>query len=164
MTKVARYAKPSTWQEALALRRADAGARWLAGGTYLLAGDGADKPESVVDLGAALPRGIERSGAFDSIGAGATFQEIAEASPPCLVEAALSMVNRNTRNRATIGGNLGADKSCSSLIPILLVLGSEIEAASPEAPEPEASAWSAGWPNETRAQGPRIFSSASSSP
>ena len=46
------------------------------------------------------------------------------------------MVNRNTRNRATLGGNLGADKSCSSLIPILIVLGAEVEIVSPYAPSP----------------------------
>jgi CO/xanthine dehydrogenase FAD-binding subunit len=152
MTRVARYAKAASWREALALSRAEADARWLAGGTFLLAGDGADKPESVIDIGAALPRGIERSENYIAIGAGATFQEIAEASriasgsapsdgscpvPASLGDAALSMVNRNTRNRATIGGNLGADKSCSNLIPILLALSSEIEAASPEAQKPE---------------------------
>ena len=67
-----------------------------------------------------------------SIGAGATFQELAEskALPAFLVDAILSMVNRNTRNRATLGGNLGADKSCSSLIPILVALGAEVEVAS----------------------------------
>jgi len=37
------------------------------------------------------------------------------------------MANRNTRNRATVGGNLGANKSCSSLAPILLALGSSVE-------------------------------------
>jgi CO/xanthine dehydrogenase FAD-binding subunit len=53
------------------------------------------------------------------------------AVPRCLSEAALTMVNRNTRNRATLGGNLGADKSCSSLIPLLVALGSEVEVVAP---------------------------------
>jgi probable selenate reductase FAD-binding subunit len=144
MTKVARYSRVSTWEEALAARRADPSSQWLAGGTFLLAGDYRDKPESVVDVGPALPRGIEASGDFVSIGAGATFQDLAEEGhgavshliPRCLVDAALTMVNRNTRNRATLGGNIGADKSCSSLLPILLVLDAEIEVASPAAPSP----------------------------
>ena len=53
-----------------------------------------------------------------------------EGSASLPVEAALSMVNRNTRNRATLGGNLGADKSCSSLIPILIALGADGRASS----------------------------------
>lgn len=151
MTRAARYAKASTLQDAISLRRADPSACYLAGGTFVLAGDEAAGPESVIDVGSALPRSIERGMGFIAIGAGATLQEIAEGSPPpdsasrgagtmvppCLAEAALTMMNRNTRNRATIGGNIGADKSCSSLIPILLVLDAEVEAVSPESPEAE---------------------------
>ena len=40
--------------------------------------------------------------------------------PEALRRAALGMANRNIRNRATVGGNIGADKSCSSLIPFFL--------------------------------------------
>ncbi len=135
MKSVQRYANPSSLQEALAARKADPGASYLAGGTCLLAGDGRDRPESVIDVGRSLPREILREGSLLSIGAGATFQELAESRelPPCVTDAALSMVNRNTRNRATLGGNLGADKSCSSLIPILIALEAEVEAASPSA-------------------------------
>jgi CO/xanthine dehydrogenase FAD-binding subunit len=122
-----------TRDEALAARRAEPSAQWLAGGTVLLAGDAREKPESVIDLAAFLPRDIVRGRSELAIGAGASFQEIADskAAPRCLAEAALSMVNRNTRNRATLGGNLGADKSCSSLIPILLALEAEVEVDSP---------------------------------
>lgn len=138
MTKVQRYTKAAGLEEALSARRADPAAAYLAGGTALLAGDARDKPESVIDVGASLPREILREKSSLNIGAGATFQELAESAelPPCLVEAALSMVNRNTRNRATLGGNLGADKSCSSLIPILLALGAEVEVASPTGAAP----------------------------
>jgi putative selenate reductase FAD-binding subunit len=122
----------------LAARRADPSAAYLAGGTYLLAGDGRDKPESVIDLAAALPRGLIRDDAVLTIGAGSTFQEIAESkdAPSCIVEAALSMVNRNTRNRGTLGGNLGADKSCSSMLPILIALEAEVEVVSTSSPAP----------------------------
>lgn len=142
MTKVRRYIKASSVADALDARRAESAAAYLAGGTALMAGDGRDKSESVIDLGAALPRGIVRedSGLDETLtlGAGATFQEIAGSRevPPCLAEACLSMVNRNTRNRATLGGNLGADKSCSSLIPILIALGADVEVASPSSPKP----------------------------
>ena len=139
MNAVKRYSRARSWQEALELRAAESGARWLAGGTFLLAGDGRDKPESVIDLGSALPRAIEILGSELSIGACATFQDIAAAPalPRCLIDAALTMVNRNTRNRATLGGNLGADKSCSSLIPLLIALDAQVEIASPSSRTPE---------------------------
>jgi putative selenate reductase FAD-binding subunit len=140
MTKLQRYSRASSLPEALEARRADPSATWLAGGTLLLAGDGRDKPEAVIDLGASLPRELELEGGQLRLGAGASFQELADSPilPAFLVEAALSMVNRNTRNRATLGGNLAADKSCSSLIPILLALGAEVEVISPTAPTPAA--------------------------
>ncbi|MGA2548027.1 MAG: FAD binding domain-containing protein [Rectinemataceae bacterium] len=146
MISVQRFMKASSPEEALAAKRADPSASYLAGGTLLLAGDGRDKPEAVIDLGQSLPKLVVIEGGTLSMGAGACFQELAESKdlPPCLVEAALSMVNRNTRNRATLGGNLGADKSCSSLIPILIALGAEIEVVSPSSPMPkrlELEAW-----------------------
>jgi probable selenate reductase FAD-binding subunit len=134
MRAVQRYLRSASLEEALASRAADPSAAWLAGGTFLLAGDGRDKEASVIDLGDCLPRGIVREGDELAIGALATFQEIADspALPPCLAQAALGMKNRNTRNRATIGGNIGADKSCSSLMPVLLALGAEVEIAAPK--------------------------------
>ncbi len=163
MTTVQRYVKVASALEALAARRADPAARYLAGGTVLLAGDGRDKPESVIDLGEALPRLLSRAATPEgtdmlAIGAGCTFQDIADSpqSPPCLSEAALTMVNRNTRNRGTLGGNLGADKSCSSLIPLLVALDAEAEVVSPSAPEPRRiglEAWL-----RSRAEEPRLES------
>ena len=132
MNSVQRFTKVSSVEEALSARRAEPAAVWLAGGTLLLAGDGRDRPQAVIDVGQALPRSVAREGGYLSIGAGATFQELAESKvlPAFLADAILSMVNRNTRNRATLGGNLGADKSCSSLIPILIALGAEVDVAS----------------------------------
>ena len=160
MTAVKRYVKAASAAEALAAKRADPSAAYLAGGTLLLAGDGRSKPESVIDLGSALPLGVHSQGArledalaggqeFSdvlSIGAGTSLQEIAESNetPECIAQAALSMVNRNTRNRGSIGGNLAADKSFSSLIPILIALEAEVEVASPASSEPqrfELEAW-----------------------
>ena len=67
--KVERYARPSSLEAALKLKEEDRGAAWLAGGTFLLAGDGRDKPESVIDVGAFIPgelrlrgRGARRRG------------------------------------------------------------------------------------------------------
>jgi xanthine dehydrogenase small subunit len=158
MNAVSNFARAMSAGEALAARRSDPSAQWLAGGTLLLAGDDRDKPASVIDVGPALPRGIEVAGDELAIGACSTFGDLAGWAAPsadpaalaigaCLAEAALTMVNRNTRNRATAGGNLGADKSCSSLVPILLVLGAEVEVASPSAPAPRRvalEAWLSG--------------------
>ncbi|HNX30926.1 MAG TPA: FAD binding domain-containing protein [Holophaga sp.] len=128
-TPIASYERPSGVEEALAARRKNPAAAWLAGGTFLLAGDFRDKPASVIDVGRILPRGIAASDGILSIGAGATFQEIADspAVPGAFRDAALGMNHRNTRNRATLGGNLGANKSCASFIPLLLVLEAVLE-------------------------------------
>jgi probable selenate reductase FAD-binding subunit len=138
MTKVKRYIRPTALAEALAAKRAEPTASFLAGGTALLAGDERPKGETVIDISMILGREISREGTSLSLGALATFQDLADsrAVPPFLAEAALTMVNRNTRNRATVGGNIGADKSCSSLIPILVVLGAEVEIVSPYAASP----------------------------
>ena len=144
MTAVKRFARPSNLEEALAAKRADPGAAYLAGGTLLLAGDGRDRPESVIDLGPSLPRDIAVEAEVLLLGAGLSFQDLAESAivPPFLIDAALSMANRNTRNRATLGGNLAADKSCSSLVPLLLALGTELEVLTPFASPSGAEALS----------------------
>lgn len=128
-TSIETYQRPASLEEALAIKRSDPGAVWLAGGTFLLSGDLRGKPESVIDVGRLLPHRIDLADGNLSIGAGATFQEIADsaAAPAAFRDAALGMSNRNTRNRATFGGNLGANKSCSSFIPLLLVLEAELE-------------------------------------
>ncbi len=125
---VKEYFRPASVDEALELL-AFPGAGALAGGTFALAFDARDKPERMVDISRAVPCAIERLGGTLRIGAGVRFQELIESGsvPAVLKAAAASMANRNTRNRATVGGNLGANKSCSSLAPILLVLGASVE-------------------------------------
>ena len=154
LTSVRKYVRPANLAEVLAARRENKDAQYLAGGTFLLAGDKRSKPESLIDIGSALPRNLALLGDGSiSLAALASFQEVADwsttlsppsAFPVALRAAILSMANRNTRNRATIGGNLGADKSCSTLIPILVALGTEVETASPDQPQPqlqELEAW-----------------------
>lgn len=128
---VKEFFRPTNVDEALDLLAAP-GALALAGGTWALAFEARDKPERVVDIGKAVPRSIEKRGAMLVLGAGATFQEIIESTAALAVikAAAASMANRNTRNRATVGGNLGANKSCASLVPVLLALGATVEAKS----------------------------------
>lgn len=127
---VKEYFRPKTIEEALELLSApDSSA--LAGGTFLLAFEAREKPERLVDLFHAVPGGIKKDGDKFSIAAGTTFQELLESdlAPNVLKNAAKTMANRNTRNRATIGGNIAALRSCSSLVPILLALESKLEYA-----------------------------------
>ncbi len=52
----------------------------------------------------------------------------------------MTMANRNTRNRATVGGNLGANKSCASLVPLFLALGASLECRTGAGPSRTVSA------------------------
>ena len=134
------YIRPSTIREALDAKMKAVDAPYLAGGTYLLAGDYREKPGAVIDVGPILPKGIELRGNELCVGAGATFQDLIDSGlavsglgpslgGALLKAAALSMANRNVRNRATVGGNIGAAKSCSSLIPSLLALDARLSVA-----------------------------------
>ena len=118
------YFKPNDLEEAARLLSENPDALFIAGGTWLFA----SKPElrkdmTFISVGAILPRGLSLEGDRFTLGAGTTFQEILESplAPPALKAAAASMATRNIRNRATVGGNLGVDKSCSSLMPFFLV-------------------------------------------
>ncbi|MDA8426555.1 MAG: FAD binding domain-containing protein [Treponema sp.] len=137
MKTVQRYVRPRDLGQALHLAKEDPGAVWLAGGTLLLAGDYADKPASVVDVGPVLGRGIERRDGSLEIGAGLTLQSLAEseAAPEILRKAALGIGSRNVRNRATVGGNIAANRSSSALIPAFLVLDARLEIAGVRGPD-----------------------------
>lgn len=128
---VQEYKRPASVEEALAMKALEPDAAFLAGGTFLLAGDRREKPRAVIDVGGILPRGVERAGGTLLLGAGATFQDLVESKlvPPPLRAAALSMVNRNVRNAATVAGNVAAGKSCASLLPLFLALGARARVA-----------------------------------
>lgn len=125
--------RPHSPAEAIALLAGIPGSRPLAGGTWLLTSQFKDVPFEAVSVDGLLPSLIERipkeAGAGGSvlvrIGAGATFQDIVDspASPAFLVATAGGMSDRNIRNRATAGGNIGANKSCASLIPAFMAAG-----------------------------------------
>lgn len=125
------YSRPASLAEAIKLKAAASASRYLAGGTFLLAGDKREKPEILIDIGPVLPSGVSRRGDELEIGAGTTFQELVDdpATPAVLRSAALQMTNRNVRNRATVGGNIAAGKTCASLIAPLLVLDARLAVA-----------------------------------
>ena len=122
---VKEYLKPKSAEEALVLLRGRSDARLLAGGTYLLSSQFEKQGMTLMSLLGLLPQGAASRDGQIALGANTTFTEILEAQwlPTALRDAALSMGNRNIRNRATVGGNIGADKSSSSLIPFFLVSG-----------------------------------------
>lgn len=126
---VTTFHRPKDAAEALSLLAGAADRLALAGGTQLLSSESRSLGFSAVAVSAILPGGIDRLATGLSIGAAATFQQLVDypSLPGALRKAALGMVDRNIRNRATVGGNLGADKSCSSLIPILLALDASLE-------------------------------------
>ena len=101
----------------------------LGGGTQLNSPESRELLVEAVALEGLVPRNIERKGSSTIIGAMTTFQELIDSPqlPAILVAAARGMVDRNIRNRATIGGNLGADMSYSSLIPPLLALDADLQ-------------------------------------
>ncbi|MDP2791633.1 MAG: FAD binding domain-containing protein [Rectinemataceae bacterium] len=137
------YFRPKTAGEALELLSSEEGAVLLAGGTWLMTSQFTWRPMTAIAITTLVPKGIERHGDRIIIGAGATFQDIADSTllPDALREAALWMTDRNIRNRATIGGNIGADKSCSSLLPFLLVAEARYSRA--QAPAVTAAEWQA---------------------
>ena len=119
---VKQYFKPTNLGEALDLLRADPKAQALAGGTFLMSSRFHAAQLSLVSLSDLLPRGMERKGTTLRIGAGASFQDLLDSPlcPPVIASAASGMANRNIRNRATVGGNIGADRSCASLPPVFI--------------------------------------------
>ena len=72
---------------------------------------------------------IENKDGIVRIGAMCTFQQMIESAevPAYLKEAAHFMASRTKRNMATIGGNIGAMRSDSYLIPVLYAAGAALE-------------------------------------
>jgi len=130
------YHRPTTLAQAVQLKaELGPGAVFLAGGTEVNNRRHA-RPEALIDLAGLgldkfefLPGGIR-------IGAGITFQRIVEHPdvPWYLKAAARQMANRNIRNRATIGGQLGNNRSCADLIPTLLAAQAVVSLADRELP------------------------------
>lgn len=126
------YHAPETVDDALTIkeRLADS-AVYLAGGTEVNSTAFARAPEHVISLAHLGLTEIRPTGDELSIGACCTIQEIIDSSdvPDCVKAAGRHIVNRNIRNMATIGGQLGSNKSCSNLLPVLIVLEAVVEVA-----------------------------------
>ncbi len=115
-----RLLRPHSITEALAARASSEGARFLAGGTDLLANmrHGLVSAETLIDLGGISElRQIAVDPSGLSIGAGVTLETLAE-SPlvageyAALAEAARSIAGPTHRAVGTVGGNLCLDTRC----------------------------------------------------
>ena len=90
-------------------------------------------PEHVISLQRLALAGIRAAKTELVIGACCTIQQIIDAAdvPEIIKTASRHVVNRNIRNVATIGGQLGSNKSCSNLLPILVALEAVVDLAGP---------------------------------
>ena len=112
--------RPATLDEAVRLKSASAGARFIAGGTDLLVNlrRGLGEPTALIDLTAIADlAAIRRDGDQLWLGAGVTLAELARhpdilAAYPALAEAALAVAGPTHRSAATLGGNLCQDTRC----------------------------------------------------
>jgi len=119
------YHRPVDLKEAAAMKAADSEAVYLAGGTQVnRAPLDRELPKSVIDLRDAVPSKINTEGTDLVIGAMASLQDVCddERVPLPLRNAAGFIPTRSVRNQATIGGNIGAGRSDSYIIPTLIAL------------------------------------------
>jgi 4-hydroxybenzoyl-CoA reductase subunit beta len=115
-----RYARPATLDEAVRLKGAAAGTRFVAGGTDLLVNlrRGLGEPSAVIDLSAVAGlAAVRREGDSLWLGAAVTLADLARhpdivSDFPALAEAALSVAGPTHRAAATLGGNLCQDTRC----------------------------------------------------
>jgi CO/xanthine dehydrogenase FAD-binding subunit len=140
---MARYLRPTTLDEALALRAQAGGTPLtpLAGGTDIYPvrthKSAWFQPfdRDMLDLGA-IPElsGVQHDAAGTRIGAGATWSAIAEAALPpafdALKQASRQVGGVQIQNRGTIGGNLCNASPAADGVPPLLALDAEVELAS----------------------------------
>ncbi len=125
------FYRPKTVKEAVALKAKVKKSAWLGGGTELNSSYTRQKPVAVIALDGLKLGTVKAAAKRVSIGAGITLQALCDSSkvPAPLRVAARQVVNRNVRNIATLGGNIGANKSCSNLIPTLLALRAQLKVA-----------------------------------
>jgi CO/xanthine dehydrogenase FAD-binding subunit len=128
--------RPASWEEALALKAAQPGARPIAGGTDLMVELNFDRtrPEAILDLNGVreLDAWSEHDGGL-RIGASVSYTRlIADLGDrlPGLAIAARTVGSPQIRNRGTLGGNLGTASPAGDGLPPLYAMDAEVEVAS----------------------------------
>ena len=115
-----RVHRPATLDEAVRLKAASEGSRFLAGGTDLLVNlrRGLGEPSALIDLTVVADlAAIRWEGDALWVGAGVTLADLARHPDvlrvyPALAEAALTVAGPTHRAAATLGGNLCQDTRC----------------------------------------------------
>jgi len=126
---IADIVRPRTVAEAVRAKSGP-GAAWLGGGTWLNSG-AAPSVRTLVSLELLGLRSITVEEGRCSIGAMATFQDIADSPgvPSALRDAVKLTASRTLRNMVTLGGELGRKPADSAVIPVLLALEAEVSVA-----------------------------------
>ncbi len=129
------YSTPTTVDQAIALLN-QSGASALAGGTDLLIHlrAGIVAPKQLVDLSALDLNYVRKDDGIIRIGAMTTFAEILDSDVvrrdlPCLAESAAEIGAVQTRNMATLGGNLCSAVPSADSAPPLLVYDARVKIA-----------------------------------
>jgi len=129
------FCKPVTLEEALRLKTEHRDYKFMAGGTEVNAKGYPGTPENIAGIISLSKLGlnkIEKENNRLIVSAMVTLQELIdspalEAPFDILKTGASNVINRNIRNMATVGGNIAACKSCSDIIPVLLVTDALLE-------------------------------------
>ena len=130
------YHVPETVPEAVALmERLTGSAVFLAGGTELNSAAAPFEAERVVSLARLGLADIRARETELVLGACCTIQQLLDNPdvPEYIKAAGRHIVNRNVRNAATVGGQLGSNKSCGNLLPVLVALEAVVDLALPGA-------------------------------
>jgi carbon-monoxide dehydrogenase medium subunit len=133
------YVRPDSLQEAVELLASNANARPLAGGQSLLnvLKHRAASVDLLVDISRLEElRQIDSSGDGATIGAGVTYAELERsdalrASHPVVAEVASVTVDRQVRNRGTLGGNICFADPASNFPPLVVALGATMNITGP---------------------------------
>ncbi len=126
------FLKPETVSSATALKKEHGAAACYFGGGTLI-----NNPSNGIDCRTAIDLSrldLDRIHVEDNglrIGARVTFQDVIDNPqvPEALKRAAAFLVSRQTRNMATIGGNIAARRTDSYLLPCLTALGARVQTA-----------------------------------
>jgi putative selenate reductase FAD-binding subunit len=126
------FYKPESVAEAMKLKE-QFGAKscWFGNGTLINNALFGSRCERVISIEKLQLNRIASRNSHLEIGAGVTLQQMIDAPEIELVlrQAAGHLWSRNIRNMATIGGNIGANRTDSCLIPCLMALSAEVETA-----------------------------------
>lgn len=126
------YLKPKTAQEAVTLFSDHENVFFLAGGTEVNSRNFKFSPDSLIDISNLGFNSTKYDNSVLKIGSMVSIEDIKimdykdYPSLNILKTAASNISNRNIRNQATLGGNICACKSCSDMIPILLVMNASV--------------------------------------